>query len=388
MLQSPFTFYRGAAAIMACDLAHTPASGIQTQICGDCHLLNFGGFGTPENRFVFDVNDFDETTVGAWEWDLKRLVTSVVIAGQHLNLPRSDVRAAALVCAQTYREQIRRHAGMNVMEVWYARVDEAKLAAVIRSAKARRQYLESIRKAKSDSREHSFPKFADNVDGSPRIEDEPPLLYHPADTASFLKMVEKVFARYRATLANDLKSLFDRFALRDAAYKVVGVGSIGTRCLVALFTASRNDPLVLQMKEARASVYETYAGAPHYSSEGERVVTGQRALQAASDLFLGYAAADDGHDYYVRQLRDMKTSADVDRMTASELEDYSAICGWTLARAQAKAGGNAATIAGYLGRSNLFDEAVADFAHAYALQNEEDYEQLVEAARAGKLPLK
>jgi uncharacterized protein (DUF2252 family) len=385
MLASPFTFYRGAAAIMASDLAPLPISGIRTQICGDGHLLNFGGFGTPEREFVFDVNDFDETTLGAWEWDLKRLVTSVIIAGRHLRLQASDTQAAAVECAAAYREHVRSYATMRVMEVWYARLDEKRLAEIVRSAEERRQYHASIKKAKTESRSHAFPRFAQNAHGSLAIVDEPPLLYHPNDAAPFIEMVRGTFDAYRATLPDDRRALFDRFALRDAAYKVVGVGSVGTRCLIALFTAADDDPLVLQMKEARASVFETYADAPKYDCEGERVVTGQRSLQAASDVFLGFAKASDGHDYYIRQLRDMKTSADVDDMSAIALQDYARFCGWALARAHAKASGSAAMIAGYLGRSSAFDEAIVEFGQAYATQNERDYDVLVDAVRNGKV---
>ncbi|HVN70200.1 MAG TPA: DUF2252 domain-containing protein [Candidatus Binatia bacterium] len=385
MIESPFTFYRGAAAIMASDLAAARVSGIRAQICGDAHLLNFGGFGTPESRFVFDVNDFDETTLGAWEWDVKRLVTSVVIAGRHLGLEPSDVRAATLECACGYRERIRAFATMPVLEVWYARLDEAKLAEIVGSAQERREYAASIKKAKSESRAHAFPRMAEDVGGDLRIVDDPPLLYHPKETAGFLGMVSTTFAAYRTTLHDDRKRLFDRFALQDAAYKVVGVGSVGTRCLVALFQAGENDAIVLQMKEARASVFQTYADAPEWKNEGDRVVTGQRALQSASDLFLGYGRANDGHDYYIRQLRDMKTSADIDDMSAQALQDYAQFCGWALARAHAKASGCAATIAGYLGRSSAFDDAMLEFAESYAAQNDRDYDALVEAVRAGRV---
>jgi uncharacterized protein (DUF2252 family) len=384
MLENPFTFYRGAAAIMASDLSTAQISGIRTQICGDCHLLNFGGFGTPENRFVFDVNDFDETTLGAWEWDVKRLVTSVIIAGQHLRLQPSEIRVAASRCLETYRTKIRSFATMPVLAVWYARLDEARLADLVSSAEERRQYAASIKKAKSESRAHAFPRVAENC-GDAKIVDEPPLLYHPKNAETFMGMVRSAFDAYRRTLSIERQALFDRFQFLDAAYKVVGVGSVGTRCLVALFAADEDDTLMLQMKEARPSVFETYAGAPSYASQGERVVTGQCALQAASDLFLGYATATDGHDYYVRQLRDMKTSADVDHMSAPALEDYADFCGWGLARAHSKASGRAAMIAGYLGRSTSFDDAIVEFSERYACQNERDYELLVDAVRSGKI---
>jgi uncharacterized protein (DUF2252 family) len=386
MVQNPFTFYRGAAALMASDLAMLPVSGIRTRICGDAHLLNFGGFGTPEGRWIFDVNDFDETTLGAWEWDVKRLITSVVIAGRYLKLRGSAIRAAAARCARSYRTRIGEYATMHVLPVWYARLDEKQLLRILRSAQERRELVASIKTARSDTGGHGVPHFAPDAAGVPRIVDEPPFLYHPDDSAGFMQMVSAAFNKYAATLTEDRRTLFERFRLLDAAYKVVGVGSVGTRCLVALFAAREpDDLLVLQMKEARESVYQTYAGAPHFQSEGDRVVVGERALQAASDLFLGYATADDGHDYYVRQLRDMKTSADVDHMSGVELSDYAEFCGWALARSHAKASGSAGMIAGYLGRSVAFDTAVLEFADEYANQNERDYEALVDAVHKGKI---
>jgi uncharacterized protein (DUF2252 family) len=386
MLQNPFSFYRGAAAIMASDLAATPVSGIQTRICGDAHLMNFGGFGTPEGRWIFDVNDFDETTLGAWEWDIKRLLTSIVIAGRYLKLRRAETRATTARCARSYREHIQEYARMHVLDVWYSRLNEKQLMRILQSAQERRQFADSIHAAQSDTVSHAFPHFKPDSTGVMKIVDQPPLLYHPDDSAAFMQTVSDAFKKYAATLTEDRRALFQRFRLLDAAYKVVGVGSVGTRCFVALFAAGEPaDLLVLQMKEARESVFQTYAGARRFKSEGLRVVIGERALQAASDLFLGYATAGDGHDYYVRQLRNMKTSADVDRMSAEALGDYAEFCGWALARAHAKASGSAAMIAGYLGPSATFDQALLEFAQAYAAQNEEDYHMLVDAVHAGKI---
>jgi uncharacterized protein (DUF2252 family) len=374
MLVSPFAFYRGAASIMARDLQATPVSGIRTQICGDAHIANFGGFATPERNLVFDVTDFDETTPdGAWEWDLKRLVTSVAIAGRHLNFGVREIDAALLLALRQYREHTRTYAGMSVLAVWYARIDEAALAEAVRLAAAR-------------NGARAFSSLVDTDGDPPRIRDRKPLVFRPDDPAVFIAHVRDAFERYRRSLTAERRTLFERFRFVDAAYKVVGVGSVGTRCAVALFVADEGDRLLLQMKEARASVYEPFVGRVRANDHGERVVEGQRLMQASSDLFLGWTRAADGRTYYLRQLRDEKTGADIERMTERELAQYASLCAWALARAHAKSSGNAAQIAGYLGRSNRFDEAVAAFAHAYAVQNEQDYAALIEAGKAGRLP--
>lgn len=383
MVHDPFAFYRGAAAIMASDLAPLPVSGIRTQLCGDCHLLNFGAFRTAEQRSLFDVNDFDETALGAWEWDAKRLATSVILAGTSLGLPKSKTRHATLASMRSYREHMHEYAKMPALELWYDRLDEKKVEAILDAGgKPARQNRSKKRSAETW---HTFPNFVSTANDTYEIADQRPLLFHPKNRHAFLEMISETFRRYRTTLSPDRKALFDRFTLRDVAYKVVGVGSVGTRCLVALFTASDGSPLVLQVKEARASVLETYAGAPPSKSPGARVVNGQRMIQAASDLFLGFTTDTDGHDYYVRHLHDVKTGFDVDRLDADGLRDYAKFCGWSLARAHAKAGGNAASIAGYLGRSSVFDEAVLEFGEAYAAQNDKDYERLVEAVRKKKI---
>ncbi|MFY9779094.1 MAG: DUF2252 domain-containing protein [Candidatus Baltobacteraceae bacterium] len=385
MVPSPFTFYRGAASIMARDLAQTPISGMRTQICGDCHLLNFGAFATPERNYVFDVNDFDETAWGPWEFDVKRLATSFVIAGRHLELRPGECEAAALAALRSYRERIYEYAGRHVLDVWYARLDELALAQAVHSAQERHRLGDAPTKARSATSAHLFPRITDPERGRRRIVDQPPLLFHPADDAGFMENVRATFGRYRDSLPDERRALFDRFRLVDAAYKVVGVGSVGTRCWIALFLADEDDPLVLQVKEARASVHEPFVGESGFRSEGERVVVGQRLMQAASDVFLGWSRDDEGHDYYFRQLRDLKTSANIDRMTAGDLRQYAVICGWALARAHAKAGGESAMIAGYLGRGDLFDRAVLAFAHDYADQNERDYAALLAAVKAGRI---
>ena len=377
MLQSPFTFYRGAASIMACDMQATPNSGIQTHICGDAHLLNFGAFGTPERRFVFDVNDFDETTIGSWEWDLKRLATSFEIAGRYLKLRGADARDAVLACARSYREHMLAFAEEHVLDVWYARVDEDVIANLVSAAEQR-----SIAAQQSDV--HLWPSVATREDGSLVVADKPPKVFHPPDRDAYEELVRDLFRTYERSIVPERRSVFERFTFADAAYKVVGVGSVGTRCSVALFVAAPGDMLWLQVKEARASVYERYTPSG-YANHGERVVIGQRLLQTSSDLFLGWANAEDGHAFYVRQLRDMKTSPNIDEMGAGELKKYASACGWALARAHAKASGKAAAIAGYLGRGDAFDRSLAAFADAYADQNESDYRALVKARDDGRI---
>ncbi|MGA8575395.1 MAG: DUF2252 domain-containing protein [Candidatus Cybelea sp.] len=388
MAHDPFAFYRGAAAIMASDLAALPVSGIRTQVCGDCHLLNFGAFRTAEQRCLFDVNDFDETALGAWEWDAKRLATSVILAGKSLGLAGSETRGAALEAIRSYREHMRKYATMPVLELWYDRLDESNVAAIIEAATGKRARDARSKKLQAVSSAHAYPSFVSSMRGAVKIVDQPPLLFHPPDVPAFLDMISATFALYRRTLSADRQALFARFTLQDAAYKVVGVGSVGTRCLVALFTANDGSALILQMKEARASVLETYAGAPGGRSPGARVVDGERILQAATDAFLGFTTDSDGRDYYVRQLHDVKAGFTVVHMNARELHDYAAFCGWALARAHAKAGGNAAMTAGYLGRSSSFDEAALEFAQAYSKQNDEDYERLVDAVRKGQIAAK
>jgi uncharacterized protein (DUF2252 family) len=387
MSGSPFAFFRGAASIMASDLQSTPASGIKTQICGDSHLLNFGAYASPERRFVFDVNDFDETIAGgAWEWDLKRLVTSIEIAGRHLNLRARDVERAVLAAAASYREHVHELARLPVLEVWYARLDERMLARAVRSTEVRTRAKAHETNADVHGADSSYPGLERDESGALRFREHPPLIFRPPDDPHFLEGVQESFERYRRSLAAERRLLVDRFRFTDAAYKVVGVGSVGTRCLVGLFIGDDGLPLVLQLKEARASVYARYGLECSFSDQGERVVVGQRLMQGATDLFLGWTQAADGHTYYVRQLRDRKTGADIERMTPRELERYATLCAWALARAHAKASGRAAAIAAYLGRGRAFDTAARAFAAAYADQNERDYKALLESRAAPAAP--
>jgi uncharacterized protein (DUF2252 family) len=386
MMQSPFTFYRGAAVIMAADLAQTPHSGIQVQVCGDCHLMNFGGFGTPERRIVFDINDFDETLPGPWEWDVKRLATSFVVAGQFNGFTKAETRDVAKRCVRSYRESMQRFAEMRVLERWYQRIDTDDLVATLQGEKAKQFLRSQVDKVASRGVvDYDFPKLAQIRNGEARIKDNPPLIFHQAelDAEKYGIFIEAAFQRYRSTLPGHIKALIDQYELRDIAAKVVGVGSVGTRCGVLLMMASDEDPIFLQVKEANASVLEPYAGKSHYTNHGQRVVEGQRLMQAASDLFLGWTE-DRGRHFYIRQLRDIKIKPLVEVADFPRLHRYAQWCGWALARAHAKTG-DAAAIGGYLGAGDHFDEAVAQFAHAYADQNTRDYRLLLKAIRDGRV---
>jgi uncharacterized protein (DUF2252 family) len=387
MMQSPFAFYRGAAAIMAADLARTPVSGIRVQACGDCHLLNFGGFATPERNIAFDINDFDETLPAPWEWDVKRLATSCVIAGQHNGYNRAEARDMAVRCVESYREHIDNFARMTVLERWYEHIDASDILRAISGKKWRQEVRMQIEKAAARSvLEDDFPKLATVEGGQPRIKDNPPLIFHQGDVSAdgeYGRAVKAAFSEYRTTLSAERRELLDRFELKDVAIKVVGVGSVGTICGILLLMADTDDALFLQVKEARVSVLEPYAGKSCYPNRGERVVVGQRLTQAASDLFLGWTEYE-GRHFYIRQLRDIKIKPLIEGISASRLGLYSGWCGWALARAHAKSG-DAAMISGYLGSNSRFDKAVAKFALAYADQNERDYQALLKAIRGGRI---
>jgi len=386
MMHTPFDFYRGAAAIMAADLATTPASGIRVQTCGDCHLSNFGGSATPERHVIFDISDFDETLPAPWEWDLKRLAASIVVAGYHNDFGKSDAREAATRCARSYREHLAVYAEMHSLERWYARIDAEDLIALVQSKKWKQRIEKQIAKESSRSvADDDFPKLAHVEKGSVRIKDNPPLIFHQAnkDAGEQARTVKEVFGRYRASLPDDRRALIDRYEVKDVANKVVGVGSVGTRCGIVLLMADDDDPLFLQIKEARSSVLEPYAGKSGYANRGQRVVAGQKLMQAASDMFLGWTE-EHGRHYYVRQLRDIKIKPPVEALDARAMMRYAEWCGWALARAHAKSG-DGAMISGYLGNSGRFDDAMARFALAYADQNERDHQALLKAVRAGRI---
>jgi len=384
MLQTPFTFYRGSAGVMAADLAHTPATGIRVQACGDAHLMNFGGFATPERLLIFDVNDLDETLPAPWEWDVKRLVASFVLAARANGLSDRDGENAAIACAGSYRQTMRDFSNQDVLETWYARLDKNTFLAMLpKSQKA----VAAKRIAKATQRSSSelvFPKLAEVVAGQPRIHDTPPTIFHQEGSHAddYLDLIRGVFLNYRDTLSEDRRVLFDRYELVDLAVKVVGIGSVGTLCMVALMMSIAGHPFFLQIKEANASVLEAYAGNSAYAHHGERVVQGQRLMQAASDLFLGWATGVKGQHFYLRQLRDVKLRPLVETYDAQMLRIYGRACGWVLARAHAKAG-DPWMISGYLGMQDQFDEAMGKFAVAYADQAERDHAALKAAVRAG-----
>jgi uncharacterized protein (DUF2252 family) len=387
MIPSPFVFFRGAAAIMAADLAHTPATGIRVQSCGDAHLMNFGAFATPERRVIFDINDFDETLPAPWEWDIKRLATSFLIASRSNGFSESAARKTALCCVRSYRERMAEFAQMRTLEVWYARLDLQTILPSIKDQEAQKRLQRRVQKAAaSDTHEVDFPKLVSVENGEPTIRDNPPLIYHLREQAGpeFESRVADAFVRYRESLPDERRVLLDRYQRKDFAMKVVGVGSVGTFCAVVLMMADVDDPLFLQVKEAGTSVLEPYAGKSIYANHGQRVVTGQRLMQSASDMFLGWTEGREGRHFYVRQLHDMKIKLLVELFTLKVMVQYAEYCGWALARAHARAG-QPSLIAGYLGKGNEFDEALADFATAYAHQNELDYKALVRAVRQGRI---
>jgi uncharacterized protein (DUF2252 family) len=386
MAKSPFNFFRGSAAIMAADLASTPQSGVRVQACGDAHLLNFGCFATPERKIIFDINDFDETLPAPWEWDIKRLATSIVIAAQHLGLDDSEAARMATDTACSYRERMANYASMRALELWYDAIDVELFVKQIPTGPAREHFEVRMGEAqKKCAPEHLFAKLVEDHEGAPRIKDEPPLTFHPTpeQAPGLTSDLSKGIALYRKSLSEHVRTLFDRFHFRDLALKVVGVGSVGTMCAVALFMAADDDPIFLQIKEAKASVLEPYAGKSQYKNNGERVVKGQRLMQSASDIFLGWLGALSGRDCYIRQLRDTKLSAIVEDWDSKTLRAYGKICAWALAQAHARSG-DAASIAGYMGPKSSFDDAICAFAVAYAAQNELDYKAFTNAIKAGR----
>jgi uncharacterized protein (DUF2252 family) len=385
MSQSPFAFFRGAAALMAFDLSKTPATGLRVQACGDCHIANFGGFGSPERKLVFDINDFDETSPAPWEWDMKRLATSVVLAARQIKLRERRCRDAARQAVQSYREHMRKYARMRAIDAWYSHIYANILVREAKNAAEKKRWQEIEKKARRQTSTQLLPKITYVQDGNRRIVDRPPLIYHPRDYANPRKHAVAMFQRYLHTLPEDRKVLLQRYQLVDIARKVVGVGSVGTRCAVVLLLASDNDPLFLQFKEAFPSVLEPYAGKSKYSNYGERVVTGQRMLQSASDVFLGWTRDDENRCYYFRQLRDMKMKIDISTMSQDDFIEYVELCGWALARGHARTG-DPAKIGGYLGKSDSFDDAIEKFAVEYADQTERDYAKLKKAIRAHRLP--
>ena len=398
MMQTPFTFYRGAARVMAADLAGTPRSGLTVQMCGDAHVSNFGLFGSPERRLVFDANDFDETLPGPFEFDVKRLVASLAIAGRQNGLPRKQRRAIAVAAGARYRTAMAEFAAARDLEVWYSRLDADELQQTLSprlDPKRRKRLAQAFEKARSRDSLQAFGKLTEVVDGRLRIKAQPPLLVPLRDllpeieeqdlTSSFRTLIRQ----YRGSLESDRRALLERYSFADMAHKVVGVGSVGTRCWVVLqLGRDEDDPLLLQVKEAGPSVHAEFVGKSRYNNQGQRVVAGQRLMQQASDIFLGWQRTTgiDGveRDFYVRQLRDWKGSLVIEDLRPEGLQIYGELCAWCLARAHARSGDRIA-IAGYLGSSPAFEEAVADFAETYADVNEGDHRELVDAVAAGRI---
>jgi uncharacterized protein (DUF2252 family) len=400
MLVSPFTFYRGAANVMANDLAPVPRSGLNVQLCGDAHLSNFGGFASPERSFVFDLNDFDETLAGPFEWDVKRLTTSFEVAGRDRGFSDLERRTAVLAVARAYRESMRSFAAMTNLDIWYSRLDSAALEAAIRERRGVKEAKIMARteaKARTKDSVKAFSRLTEVIDGERRIVSDPPLviplrdLAHGLDARGLEEELQVLLRTYRHSLQGDRRHLLEGYHYVDLAHKVVGVGSVGTRCwIVLLLGRDDGDPLFLQVKEAGPSVLEPLLGKSGYANHGQRIVEGQRLMQASSDIFLGWIRNErtldetTSRDFYVRQLWDWKASVDLDIIKPVGLELYARACGWTLARAHARSGDRIA-ISAYLGKSDVFDRAVADFATAYADLNERDYEALAVAAREGRV---
>jgi uncharacterized protein (DUF2252 family) len=411
MLVSPFTFYRGTAKIMAADLAGTPTAGLHVQLCGDAHLSNFGMFASPERRLLFDLNDFDETLPGPFEYDVKRLAASFTIAARNNGFTKADTRAATLASVAAYREAMAGFAAMGTLEIWYAHLAEDELLKGVQSAAAeaskaskkaakaakRAQKTAQRTAAKAHTRDslQALSKLGERVDGQYRIVSQPPIIVpareleatYGVSAETLQGVIHKQYRAYRATLRDDQRQLLERFQMVDMARKVVGVGSVGTRAYIVLLQGrDQHDPLFLQVKEATASVLEGHLAKSRYKQPGERVVRGQRMMQAASDIFLGWTRGqvEVNRSYYWRQLRDMKASAAVESMMPVALGFYARTCGWTLARAHARSGDPIA-IAEYLGKDDQFDRSISDFAQRYADQNERDYQVFTEAIRSGRL---
>ena len=400
MMVSPFTYYRGAALPMASDLAATPVTGLAVQACGDAHLSNFGLFGSAERRLMFDVNDFDETLPGPWEWDVKRLAASLEVAARGNGFAVKQRRGIIMAAVGQYRQAMRQFAGMTNLDVWYARADVDELRAQFDSQLAeeqRKRLDKGLTKARTRDSMQEVAKLTRMVDGEPRIISDPPVLVPideliPAGTTreNFKTFISALIGQYRRTLETDRRYLLEQYEFCDMARKVVGVGSVGTRCWIVLMLGrDDSDPLFLQVKEAEASVLSRFVGASKFKNQGQRVVAGQRLMQASSDIFLGWqhvaAGLDDKpRDFYIRQLRDWKFSVEIETLVPEGLRAYGALCGWTLARAHARSGDRIA-IGAYLGNSDVFDRAITDFAAAYADQNERDHQALVDAVKSGQI---
>ncbi|KQB38764.1 DUF2252 domain-containing protein [Flavobacterium aquidurense] len=390
MMESPFAFFRGAAAIMAADLAQTPNTGIDLQLCGDCHLMNFGGFATPERQLVFDINDFDETFPGPWEWDLKRLAASFVIAGRWKKFSNKICKEFAWNVADSYKRHMLEYSKLSALQIWYAQIDLAELIERGEDEEIKSFQQKRIKKAAEyTAHEKEFAKMTYHEGPRAKIKDDPPLIYHPSgdEGKQILKEAEIIHNRYIETLSDEKKVLLERYTLHDLAIKVVGVGSVGTLCGISLLMSATGEPIFLQFKEARKSVLENNVKAKSkYKHQGERIVRGQKLMQSASDMFLGWTNDDKNKFFYIRQLRDAKVKPVLEIMKAKNINDYAKACGWALARAHARTG-DPSVLSGYMGKSNEFANAISKFSVLYADQNDLDYNKMLDAIKEGRLPI-
>ena len=389
MMASPFTFFRGAAAVMAADLSTTPKIGVKVQACGDCHLLNFGAFATPERHIVFDINDFDETLPAPWEWDLKRLATSFMLCARDNEIKDKQACLAVQPDCDAYRQKMAEYAKESILDIWYKAIEWEPFIQSTKDENLQRKLTAGLNKARIRDDSYYFPKLTEEVDGRHLIKDREPLIYHPssADGKPLLEQVADALTRYKETLQDDRQRLVDRYKLADAAIKVVGVGSVGTMCIVALLLARDAEPLFLQFKEARQSVLEPYTGKSTYENSGQRVAAGQRIMQSASDIFLGWTDFEGDKHFYVRHLRDMKVKLEPETWDGKQLIAFAELTGSVLARAHARSG-DAAVISAYLENGESFDEAITEFARSYAHQTELDHRVLCQAIDRNEIPVR
>lgn len=398
MLSSPFAFFRGSAILQAHDLAGTPDSGFDVQLCGDAHLANFGGYGTPERSLLFGLNDFDETAPGPWEWDIKRLAASLVLAARYLRLSADSADKAVDSMVRRYQQRMAEYAQMSALDIWYDRITFDRLLDTYTSQEAQKRLSRGIERAAGRSHASLLPKLGEKIDGRWQIRDTPPTIFHVHGKSTLFdanddwlraknwdQLRHDALDRYLTTLQADRRQLLRRFSFQDVAFKVVGVGSVGTRCLIMLMTDVHDNPLFLQIKQANPSVIAQFRKTRVPAHQGRRVVEGQRLMQSASDMFLGWAHGPFGRQFYVRQLRDMKLTVDLDLMDAGLLAGYGDLCGWVLARAHAKSGDRSPEISGYLGSSDRMAGAITEYANQYADQVERDYERFTHACRSGQL---
>ncbi len=389
MLPTPFTFFRGAAAVMAQDLARITTTGVQVQVCGDMHLLNFGAFATPERNVAFDINDFDETLPAPWEYDLQRLTVSFILACRENGLKPKHAVSASNAVLSSYREKMAEYSKMSILDIWYDRIDWRHVIDSTSSPEVKKRREKALNKAMRRNSEFYFPKLVESKADGFLIKDQPPRIYHPENGKGkpFREKISEALEEYKESLQEDKRRLFSRYRYVDSALKVVGIGSVGTMCAIALLLAPDDEPLFLQIKEARPSVFEEFVGESSFENRGQRVVEGQRIMQSASDIFLGWTKFDEGKHFYVRQLRDTKIKLEPEFWDAKIMLEMAQIMGSVLARAHARSG-DSAVISGYLGSEPIFDEAMTDFAVLYADQVEKDHAELVEAYKSGKIEVK